>query len=339
MATKSHFVYLDVLRGISALFIMLYHYTTRYIENPLTTNEYKVDWPITFNWGCAAVSTFFILSGFLTSKYLFTKNDSGGVGARGVWLFLRNRLLRLYPAFIVSMFTTTIVLALFFDSVDISAKQVLLNITMIPTILGQRPIDGVYWTLQIEIMFYLGVAVLMLCRNVNVVKCLLLLWVMTPILYWFGNSILNSIINVVFISDYVSTFLAGIALYLWVYHNDKMYSILLLLMCFVSQLLMSDIVHIIFFILTIIAIFLVVKNDHCAKSLIARVFKWVGDISYPLYLVHQMIGFTILYNIQCYYGITSEAIIIIPIVVSIMYSHLLHKYIELPFAQLVKRGC
>ena len=69
-----HYTGLDVVRGLSAILIMLYHYTTRYNQNPITDGA-KTDWSISVPWGCAAVTTFFILSGFLCAKHLI-KSDS-----------------------------------------------------------------------------------------------------------------------------------------------------------------------------------------------------------------------------------------------------------------------
>ena len=73
---NNRFFCLDVLRGLSALMIVLYHYTARYMENPITDNPAKGEWMVVFPWGCAAVSTFFILSGFLIAKHIFPNSDS-----------------------------------------------------------------------------------------------------------------------------------------------------------------------------------------------------------------------------------------------------------------------
>lgn len=57
---------LNWIRGVAALLIMLYHYTTRYQE-VLGHNE---GWNVNFFYGCGAVNIFFILSGFLTAMTL-----------------------------------------------------------------------------------------------------------------------------------------------------------------------------------------------------------------------------------------------------------------------------
>lgn len=53
---------LDAFRGIAAILVMLYHYTTRYNQSIGHVKPYPVNVP----WGFMAVSVFFIISGFLT---------------------------------------------------------------------------------------------------------------------------------------------------------------------------------------------------------------------------------------------------------------------------------
>ena len=59
---KENLWLLNVLRGISALLIVLYHYTVQYEKSI----GHLVPYTVTIPWGCYAVNTFFMLSGFLT---------------------------------------------------------------------------------------------------------------------------------------------------------------------------------------------------------------------------------------------------------------------------------
>lgn len=42
-----------------------------------------------------------------------------------------------------------------------------------------------------------------------------------------------------------------------------------------------------------------------------------------------MVGFTLIYSIQTKYGISSEIVILLPILISLLYSYFVNKYIEL----------
>lgn len=55
-------IYLDYLRGLSALAVMLFHYTTRYDMLFGHTGGY----PLYFKYGSYGVLVFFLLSGYLT---------------------------------------------------------------------------------------------------------------------------------------------------------------------------------------------------------------------------------------------------------------------------------
>lgn len=55
-------IYLDYLRGLSAIAVMLYHYTTRYDQ----LFGHTTDYPVFFQYGSYGVLVFFLLSGYLT---------------------------------------------------------------------------------------------------------------------------------------------------------------------------------------------------------------------------------------------------------------------------------
>lgn len=61
---------LDYLRAVSMILIVLYHYTTRYQESI----GHVAVWPFNVPWGCFAVNTFFVLTGYLT----FVNLNRGG---------------------------------------------------------------------------------------------------------------------------------------------------------------------------------------------------------------------------------------------------------------------
>ena len=59
----------------------------------------------------------------------------------------------------------------------------------------------------------------------------------------------------------------------------------------------------------------------------------IAGISYPLYLLHQNIGYAILLQIQKHIC-NSEVIIIIPCIVSVVLAYILNKYIDKKISQL-----
>lgn len=139
---------LDVFRGVSALLIVLYHYTTQYDKSIGHIGNYALAFP----WGCYAVYAFFMLSGFLI---VYTYKDTFNIVS-----FLKKRFLRLYPMFWICMLVTTIYMSFIFPERMPTVKQFLFNLTMFPTLFGSTAIDGVYWTMPKEIIFYIIFAII-----------------------------------------------------------------------------------------------------------------------------------------------------------------------------------
>jgi peptidoglycan/LPS O-acetylase OafA/YrhL len=75
----------------------------------------------------------------------------------------------------------------------------------------------------------------------------------------------------------------------------------------------------------------VVSSNKSKLNKKTRYTSWlafIASISYPLYLIHQKIGFIIISKIIEYTGCVSEIIIIVPIAISIVIAYLIHKFIE-----------
>lgn len=126
--------YLDYFRGISALMVVLYHYTTRY-ESLFPRNEMFV---ISFPHGRYAVLVFFLLSG-----YFAIRNIEQATPVK----YVIKRFFKLFPVYWVAVLITMPLVATFLPSRSVSIKDMLLNFTMLQTILGAENVDGAYWTL------------------------------------------------------------------------------------------------------------------------------------------------------------------------------------------------
>lgn len=67
---KNRILSFDIMRGLAAFAVMLYHYTCRYGEME-ELSQAPTDFGFSITWGFAAVSLFFILSGYFSAKQLF----------------------------------------------------------------------------------------------------------------------------------------------------------------------------------------------------------------------------------------------------------------------------
>lgn len=142
---------LDGLRAIAALGVLLHHFSehaSRLVPELFFSHPVKgvtgVLWP--FQVGAQGVTLFFIISGFVILNSLMRCR-------RGVD-FAFGRFSRLYPLFWFAVCVTTAV-RVGLSQDDVSLRNFLANLTMVPTLWSESIIDGVYWTLIVELKFYL----------------------------------------------------------------------------------------------------------------------------------------------------------------------------------------
>lgn len=82
---------LTPLRGIAAVWVVLYHYGVLYFPSLNPAQHTAL-----LNKGYLAVDLFFMLSGFVMT-HVYRTRFAWGVGLRGYWTFLSARIARLYP--------------------------------------------------------------------------------------------------------------------------------------------------------------------------------------------------------------------------------------------------
>lgn len=138
--------YIDALRGVAALCVCLYHgidsvaaqLSRQGAASGLRFGEL-------FDLGRFGVILFFLISGFVIPFSLR--------GERPLRRFAITRAFRLYPPFWISVAVTALA-TWWVSGVLFPARQVLANLTMVPLVLRQPYLSGVYWTLFIELLFY-----------------------------------------------------------------------------------------------------------------------------------------------------------------------------------------
>ena len=112
-------------------------------------------------YGNMGVQLFFIISGFVILLSAYGKNASRFVGSR---------VGRLYPAYWVAVLATGFLVIVMWPKLGEGRgiKELLANLTMFHPLMGMRHIDGVYWTLWIELRFYLVILVLIMLRLLTI---------------------------------------------------------------------------------------------------------------------------------------------------------------------------
>lgn len=165
-ASDRRLQFLDVIRGLAALAVVLEHGSERFFPGYLTVaNSY-------FTLGVFGVSTFFLVSGFIIPVSI---ERHGSLGT-----FWQARFFRLYP-----MYWFSILAAIVFSYIISGAppsvfgahlwRGILANVTMFQTFLGVPNLSGLYWTLTMEMIFYLLCSALFLAGMLS--RSLLWVWV------------------------------------------------------------------------------------------------------------------------------------------------------------------
>ena len=169
--------FLDALRGIAAILVVVEHVGERYTA---WIPWFAQNW---FNFGRFGVTVFFLVSGFVI-PYAFEKDNS----VRSFWI---KRLFRLYPLYWLSL---TLSVAAGIEPAAFRAshmvRNILVNVTMLQGFAGIPNASQPFWTLFIEMAFYIAITVWFLLR----LHSRTLLWAWTGAVGFFALSILGPLV-------------------------------------------------------------------------------------------------------------------------------------------------
>jgi peptidoglycan/LPS O-acetylase OafA/YrhL len=275
---------LDALRGLAALAVVLFHYTFRFGHLFGFPSEV---WSA-FHLGHHGVYLFFLISGFVIFMTLER--------TRTALDFVVARLSRLFPAYWAAVaLTATVMAATPLPGRTVSGLDALLNLTMLQHWLRALPVDGVYWTLTIELIFY-G---LMLCffalgclKRIEWVCAGWLTLVLVAALAGKAGLWVSPEIELHLILKYANLFMAGMMFYKLRRGQGSLARHAIIAACLATQFLISGL-ETALTITAFFALFYLLVWDRLA-FLKARPLVFLGTISYPLYLIHQNIGYALL---------------------------------------------
>lgn len=306
---------LDVLRGIAALNVVLFHYTTKFRLN------FGHHYPSSYDWdyGQYGVELFFMISGFVIFMSLQTGTTLES--------FAFKRFSRLYPTYWICVLITFVVIALAGDPLlePQSFSILMWNMTMVQGAFNIPNIDGVYWSLIPELLFYLMLGSLYLLKVLPYTRALAVVWLSLMTLNTFYGLPLGAyILNL----QYGMFFMAGILFYKLKFGQGDWREHLLIGACFLTAMVVYPSVHFFYVCLVSFLLFyLFVYNRITFLSW--KPFLFLGYISYPLYLLHQNIGFILIRKLGFYLS-SEAAAILITIISMILLAWIVTRFIEKP---------
>jgi peptidoglycan/LPS O-acetylase OafA/YrhL len=295
MNTRARFPELDLMRFLAACAVMLFHYTYLGPHDHSWPGSFPLLGQI-FKYGYLGVDVFFILSGFVI---LLTAYHKDAVA------FTLARMVRLYPAYWICV-TLTAVAIILTNHHHIGLRQYLENLTMVHSFFGIEDVSGVYWTLAVELQFYFLIFLVLLTRQIRRLGSLLGIWLFASIVLSLRAP--HGIAHFFLFPEWSSYFIAGAMLFLIHREGPSRYKLFVVGGCYVLSVayeirllpfggnrLQAD------FSAPVIASFLAVAYAiFIIIALRPRIgggsnpFYILGLITYPLYLLHQDLGFILL---------------------------------------------
>ncbi len=280
-ANRSRLTEIDALRGMGALAVMLFHYTTRF--HALFPAAPHV--PFAFLAGNYRVLLFFAISGFA----IFFTLDRIRTGTD----FLVNRVSRLYPAYWVAMaMTLCFEYAAHVTRLQIPAFAAVANLSMLEGFAFLPAVDGSYWTLTVEIGFYVSMFLIWRAGGLARLEAIIICWLMAKIaLAWWPG--MPERLVMVTILRFIPFFAIGMLSYrVWSGQRRWRQQVLPFgaVLITVGVLESPDLLFAAGMLIAVFAALIAGK----LRWLAVPPLLWVGGISYSLYLVHQNIGFVVM---------------------------------------------
>jgi len=314
---------LDALRGIAAFSVVLFHYFYHY-------NEIYGHGNISVNWahlGKLGVGLFFIISGFVI---FWTLNRT-----EKPLDFIVSRFSRLYPVYwaaVILTFATVFYFGL--PGREVSLRDAVFNALMFQEYFHIPHVDGVYWTLTVELTFYFWMFGLYLIGKLNKIEWIFIPLVLVSIAHSAGFVTVPDTIYKIFILKYLPLFMAGICFYKIIHHDRSKITIGVLFLSLFSTIAIYSFTYFTVFSVFYLVFFLAVSGY--LKFLAIRPFIFMGGISYSLYLLHQHIGYVVINEFYKYQWDPLLGILF-AIFLTITLALLLSKYIERPSMSFIRQ--
>ena len=278
---------LDVLRFIAALSVVIYHMTFRPQESALFGGLQAVS-----KYGYLGVDLFFIISGFVILWSAM---------GRTVPAYLISRVARLFPSFWVAILVTSATMLALRPERLQPLRDITVNFTMVPGYLGASYVDGVYWTLAIELKFYFLVLLCLVFRQTARVQTWLWVWLALTVACHIPA--MPHALRALVIFPYGAYFIAGSMFFLTWRDGPSIGRAAALVIClalagaaalgdragFMHSETVESATVVLGFLVVAFAVFGAIALRKFGE-LKGRMWFVLGTLTYPLYLIHNEVG-------------------------------------------------
>lgn len=295
---KAYYPLLDVLRFFAAFWVMNFHYFLGFSG--------ELSW---YRYGNLGVPLFFIISGFVISQSIAHTSTKE---------FALGRFIRLYPLFWILCTVTYLITLVVPGANPVLFPEYLISMTMLGDHFGSllgyaHVVDAAYWSLAVELIFYAGIGLFVYLFKWKHIRWFTASWfVISALSFYFHRD--TDFLAKTLLVRHASYFLFGITLMLVAstrYESLKLktydytflagmalYGTLISFRALPPYLTPNShdanivaVLQALFFAGTALLVYL--SRDIKSKEWISRAII-IGGITYPLYLLHQTIGNTLI---------------------------------------------
>jgi peptidoglycan/LPS O-acetylase OafA/YrhL len=318
---------------MAALAVVLFHYTFGYTE---VVGKHMPGLDLIATDGHFGIYLFFIISGFVILMTLERSIKAAD--------FSVSRFARLWPPYLVCAgLTSLLIVGLDFNPNHLTVGDALLNVLMMNKLLGNVSIDPSYWTLTYEVLFYASAAMIFFGLKIKRIE-----W---PCLAWLGLAFVARVtsfnqnhqrLGVLLGVDFCHFFVLGMMIYLISQRRNSWLTMSTAILAFAMTLFGPSYnpgaIKLWQFML-LIALFAVIVwlvAERRIRFLNIAPLLFLGEISYSLYLVHQIAGYWVIRKLEAV-GWDPDHAIWAAVLCAVVIATGVRKWVEVP-AQKAIRG-
>lgn len=342
MHTESSRVHvIDLLRILSAVAVVLFHYTFAGNAGGGITNLEYPELGSVFKYGYLGVELFFMISGFV----ILMTAESASLKS-----FAISRFTRIFPALWVCASLTFACSLLFQDThpeLNPSLGTYASSLLLLNRLVGTPLLDGSYWSLFYELQFYAIIGIFLALGQLRRYPAFLLVWLVLSVAVLVRP---QGVVTSLFMTDYSGFFIGGSLAYLIHKRNyPKWVGVAYLatgMVAIAQSLHRLDHLHYVYKGVSFDGVVIsgLVSAMFVTMYLIARGWtgllersKWVlfGAMTYPLYLIHQSVGLVI-FN-KLYPSYSAPVLVFGMLALMLLIALTLHLWVERPLSMWVGR--